>query len=32
MPEIKATNLMKQICTAVEELHANRIIHRDIKP
>lgn len=32
MPEVKVGTLMKQICSAVEVLHNNRIIHRDIKP
>jgi serine/threonine protein kinase len=32
MPETKVAGLMKQVCAAVEELHASRVIHRDIKP
>jgi serine/threonine protein kinase len=32
MPETKVASIMKQVCTAVDELHSVRVIHRDIKP
>jgi len=32
MAEVKVAGLMKQICTAVDELHSLKVIHRDIKP
>ena len=32
MPEAKVAHIMKQICTAVDEVHSCRIIHRDLKP
>lgn len=32
MPEAKVASIVRQICQAVNELHSNRIIHRDIKP
>ena len=31
MAEPKVASIMRQICQAVNELHSNRIIHRDIK-
>ena len=30
--EAKTAFLMRQICSAVNELHSNQIIHRDLKP
>lgn len=32
LPEVKVANYMKQVCTAVDELHAFKVIHRDLKP
>lgn len=32
MAEPKVASIMRQVCQAVNELHSNRIIHRDIKP
>lgn len=32
MPEHRVAEIMRQVCKAVDELHSNRIIHRDIKP
>lgn len=32
MSEHRVAGIMRQVCNAVNELHANRIIHRDIKP
>ena len=32
MPEPKVAGIMRQVCQAVNELHSNQIIHRDIKP
>lgn len=32
LPEIKVVSLMRQLCNAVQALHSQNIIHRDIKP
>jgi serine/threonine protein kinase len=32
MPEPKIAIIMRQVVSAINELHSNQIIHRDIKP
>ena len=32
MPEPKVAMIMRQVVSAVNELHSNQIIHRDLKP